>query len=178
MTFYVAIHVTLQEKVCFQILLTGAIPWQQWVADMATQLRITVPLPSSSSTVPVLLPEPNTTISFIVQQQANMMASIDRLNQTLQAQAMQPHFFPPVPPSHVANQPFMAQAFAQEQEAHLDNLEQLISAVNAGTFQEQEEQEVEPPPAKKQRGPAQDNVFILIILFIRVAGEPLQLESC
>ena len=91
--FHVSIHVTLQEKVCFQILLTGAIPWQQWVADMATQMRITVPLPSSSSTVPVLLPEPNTTISFIVQQQANMMASIDRLNQTLQAQAMQPHFF-------------------------------------------------------------------------------------
>jgi len=37
---------------------------------MATQLRINVPMPSSSSTVPVLLPEPNVAINLIVQQQA------------------------------------------------------------------------------------------------------------
>jgi hypothetical protein len=126
---------------------------------MATQLRINVPMPSSSSTVPVLLPEPNVAINLIVQQQAQMMASMDRLSQALTAQAMQPQYFPPVPPSQVANQPFMAQAFMQEQEAHLENLEQLITAVNEGTFQEAEEEKVTQPPVKKQKKLGQDKVF-------------------
>ena len=152
MTMYAITQETIQRKVVVLFFLhTGNISWQQWVADMATQLRVNVPLPSSSSTVPVLLPDPNVAINLIVQQQSQMLASMDRLSQALTAKATQPHFFPPVPPSQVANQPFFAQAFTQEQEAHLENLEQLISAINEGTFQEAAEEEVAQPPIKKQK---------------------------
>ena len=136
---------------------TGNISWQQWVADMATQLRVNVPLPSSSSTVPVLLPDPNVAINLIVQQQSQMLASMDRLSQALTAQARQPQFFPPAPPSV---------EMMQEQEAHLENLEQLISAVNEGTFQEAPEEEVVQPPIKKQKTLGQDNVFRLMVLLL------------
>ena len=136
---------------------TGNISWQQWVADMATQLRVNVPLPSSSSTAPVLLPDPNVAINLIVQQQSQMLASMDRLSQALTAQARQPQFFPPVPPSV---------EMMQEQEAHLENLEQLISAINEGTFQEAAEEEVVQPPIKKQKTLGQDNVFRLMVLLL------------
>ena len=124
---------------------------------MATQLRVNVPLPSSSSTVPVLLPDPNVAINLIVQQQSQMLASMDRLSQALTAQARQPQFFPPAPPSFEN---------WQEQEAHLENLEQLISAVNEGTFQEAPEEEVVQPPIKKQKTLGQDNVFRLMVLLL------------
>ena len=123
---------------------------------MATHLRVNVPLPSSSSTVPVLLPDPNVAINMIMQQQSQMLASIDRQSQAMTAQARQPQQFPPVPPSDVL--------MMQEQEAHLENLEQLIAAVNEGTFQEAAEEEVEQPPIKKQKTLGQDNVFRLMVL--------------
>ena len=159
MTMYVITQETIQRKaVVLFVLHTGNISWQQWVADMATHLRVNVPLPSSSSTVPVLLPDPNVAINMIMQQQSQMLASIDRLSQAMTAQARQPQQFPPVPPSDVL--------MMQEQEAHLENLEQLISAVNQGTFQEAAEEEVVQPPIKKQKTLGQDNVFRLMVLLL------------
>ena len=54
----------------------------------------------------------------------------------------------------------------QEQEAHLENLEQLISAINEGAFQEAAEEEVVQPPIKKQKTFGQDNVFRLMVLLL------------